>query len=145
MLQQVVMSNGLSVNFASNVKQLYISQPGHSISFLNRIWFWVLQHDQFFQCLTHLNCFSNVTQFAFEFWIACGTYNISELKWTSKNMKVRWIFHSLHSGRLFLLGIHSIQSWTATTRYGVTKKRGTKRLEDTGNLFRKNLQLKDVC
>ena len=45
----------------------------------------------------------------------------------------------------FLIGIHSMQGWTATTRHGVTRKRSTKRLERTGNLFRKNLQLKDVC
>ena len=31
------------------------------------------------------------------------------------------------------------------TRHGVTRKRNTKRLRHTGNLFRKNLQLKDVC
>ena len=28
----------------------------------------------------------------------------------------------------FLIGIHSMQSWTATTRHGVTRKRSTKRL-----------------
>ena len=37
-----------------------------------------------------------------------------------------------------------MQGGTATTRHGVTKKRSTKALEHTGNLFRKNLQLKDV-
>ena len=31
--------------------------------------------------------------------------------------------------------------WTATARHGVTRKRNTKRLKDTENLFRKNLQL----
>ena len=46
---------------------------------------------------------------------------------------------------LFLIGIHSMQGWTATTRHGVTRKRNTKRLRHKGNLFRKNLQLKDVC
>ena len=34
---------------------------------------------------------------------------------------------------------------TATTWNGVTSKRSTKRLKHTGNLFRENLQLKDVC
>ena len=34
---------------------------------------------------------------------------------------------------------------TGTMRYGVTRKRSTKRLEHTGNLFRMNLQLKGVC
>ena len=29
--------------------------------------------------------------------------------------------------------------------HGVTGKRSTKRLKQTGNLFRKNLQLKDIC
>ena len=37
-----------------------------------------------------------------------------------------------------------MQDWTATTRHGVTRKISIKRLEHTGNLFRKNLQLKDV-
>ena len=41
----------------------------------------------------------------------------------------------------FLIGIHSMQAWAATTRHGVTKKGSTKRLDHTGNLFRKNLQL----
>ena len=44
---------------------------------------------------------------------------------------------------LFLIGIHSIQGGTATTRHGVTRKEAQKRLQDTENLFRKNLQLKD--
>ena len=43
-----------------------------------------------------------------------------------------------------LIGIHSKQGWTATTRHGVTRKRNTERLRHTGNLFRKNLQLKDL-
>ena len=43
------------------------------------------------------------------------------------------------------IGIHSMQDWRATTRLGITRKRNTKRLRLTGNLFRKNLQLKDVC
>ena len=56
----------------------------------------------------------------------------------------------LHASVLFLIfrggiGIHSIQGWTATTRHGVTRKRSTKRLQHTGNLFIKNLLLKGVC
>ena len=46
---------------------------------------------------------------------------------------------------IFLIGIQSMQGWTVTTRHGVTRKRSTKRLEHTGNLFRRNLQLEDVC
>ena len=45
----------------------------------------------------------------------------------------------------FWIGINSMQDWIATTRHGVMRKRSTKRLKHTGNLFRKNLQLKDVC
>ena len=44
----------------------------------------------------------------------------------------------------FLIGIFSMQGWAATARHGVTKK-STKRCKHTGNLFRKNLQLKGVC
>ena len=47
--------------------------------------------------------------------------------------------------RLFLIEIHSMQGWTATMRHGVTRKEPQKRLQDTENLFRKNLLLKDVC
>ena len=43
----------------------------------------------------------------------------------------------------FSIGIHSMRDWTATMRHGVTRKRSTKRLQHTENLFRKNLQLKD--
>ena len=46
---------------------------------------------------------------------------------------------------LFLIGIRSMKGWTATTRHGITRKRSTKRLQDTGNLFRKNLLVKNVC
>ena len=45
---------------------------------------------------------------------------------------------------IFILGLHIMQGSTATTRDEVTKKR-TKRLKHAGNLFRKNLQLKDIC
>ena len=41
--------------------------------------------------------------------------------------------------KLFILiGIHSMQSWTAITGKGVTRKRSTKRSKCTGNLLRKN-------
>ena len=47
----------------------------------------------------------------------------------------------------FLIRINSMQSKTATMRNGVTRKEAQKkkRLQDTENLFRKNLQLKDIC
>ena len=39
-----------------------------------------------------------------------------------------------------------MQGSTATMRHGVTRKnKAQKRLQDTENLFTKNLQLKDVC
>ena len=43
----------------------------------------------------------------------------------------------------FLIGIHPMQGWT--WRHGVTRKEVEKGLQGTENLFRKNLQLKDVC
>ena len=43
-----------------------------------------------------------------------------------------------------LIGIHSMQGWTATKRHGFIKKR-LQKFQDTENLFRKNLQLKAVC
>ena len=44
-----------------------------------------------------------------------------------------------------LIGIYSMEGWTATTRHGVIRKRSTKRLKNIENLFRKNLQLIGVC
>ena len=38
-----------------------------------------------------------------------------------------------------------MQGWTATKRHGVTEKEAQKRLQGTENLFRKNLQSKDIC
>ena len=55
-----------------------------------------------------------------------------------------WLDYVLYS-LFFLIGIHPKQGWTPTTRHGVTRKKAQKRLQDTENLFRKNLQLKDVC
>ena len=46
---------------------------------------------------------------------------------------------------LFLIGIYCMQGWTAATRHEVIRKRSTKRLQDTGHLSRKNLQLKEIC
>ena len=43
---------------------------------------------------------------------------------------------------LFLIRIHSMQGWTATTRHWLTRKRSTKRLKHTGNLFRKEPTVK---
>ena len=56
-----------------------------------------------------------------------------------------WLLFRLSLFPFSLIGIHSMQGWTATMRHGVTRKRNTKRLRYTGNLFRKNLELKGVC
>ena len=45
----------------------------------------------------------------------------------------------------FLIGIYSMQSWTATTGHRVTRERTTKKLKHTVNPFRKNLQIKGLC
>ena len=44
-----------------------------------------------------------------------------------------------------LIGIHSIQDWIAIERHEVTRKRSTKGLDNTEYLFKKSLQLRDVC
>ena len=45
----------------------------------------------------------------------------------------------------FLIVIHSMHDWTATARHGVKRKRSTKWLKHTENLFRKYLQLIGAC
>ena len=40
---------------------------------------------------------------------------------------------------LFKIGIHSMQGWKITMRHWVARKRSTKRLMHTGNMFGKNL------
>ena len=69
---------------------------------------------------------------------------------TPQNDGKTWITTSVlkylyPSDYFLLIGIQSMQGWTATTRHGVTRKRNTKRLQHTRNQFRKNLQFKDVC
>ena len=72
----------------------------------------------------------------------------SEVTYTVCSYHVTYAFQSESSLSFFfffsIIGIHSIKGRTATTRHGVTRKRSTKRLKHTGNLFRKNLQLKDA-
>ena len=61
-------------------------------------------------------------------------------------LQENWSLDSLCEVSFFyLIGIHSMQGWTATARHGVEKKKSTKRLKHTGNLFRKNLYLIGVC
>ena len=47
---------------------------------------------------------------------------------------------------LVVFSLYFFFNWDSLhARHGVTTKRSTNRLEHTGNLFRKNFQLKDVC
>ena len=65
--------------------------------------------------------------------------------WMLKSSKTK-IAQGLTATNLpFLMGIHSMQGWPSTTSHGVKPKKSTKRFKHTGNLFRKNLQLKGVC
>ena len=57
----------------------------------------------------------------------------SLLVWSMKTQKII-------SASRFFFNWDSLHVWTATTRHGVTRKRNTKRLQHTGNLFRKNLK-----
>ena len=53
--------------------------------------------------------------------------------------KLQTNFSMLRWLTLFLIGIHSMQGWTATTSHGVTRKWSIKRLKHTGNLFKNNI------
>ena len=66
-------------------------------------------------------------------WVGINEQNLLAMK------HLAWIF--------VLVGIHSMQGLTATTRHGVTRTRSTKRLKHTGNLFRKkpHLLLRVCC
>ena len=62
------------------------------------------------------------------------------------NLRGKFQFNiGTNSTNTFLIAIHNMQSLTATTGHGGTRKRTTKRLKHTGNLFSKNLQLIGVC
>ena len=55
-------------------------------------------------------------------------------------------FDILHHAGFFFFNWDSLHArLKATTRPGITRKKAQKRLQETENLFRKNLQLKDVC
>ena len=64
---------------------------------------------------------------------SCNNFEISHIDDRYQNLVLSGFF-------LFLVGVYSMQAWTATTRPAVTRKRSTKRLKHTGHLFRKNLQ-----
>ena len=68
-----------------------------------------------------------------------------------KNMKEPWInifllllllARTVLSTSIFLIGIHSMQGWTTTTRHGVTRKRNSKRWRHTGNCLERTYSLK---
>ena len=48
------------------------------------------------------------------------------IHWSNKKIVLNYLL--LLNIFFFLIGIHSMQCWTATTRYGVTRKINTKRL-----------------
>ena len=70
--------------------------------------------------------------------------NLAQLK-LPQHLQAKNVYLKLYLEFFFLIGIHSMQGQTATTRHGVTRKRSTKRLKHTRNLFRKNLQIIGVC
>ena len=103
-------------------------------------WFipvYIIAFDKFFYGCTQWSLV-NVNIISFCQWKFSSVFGNRFMENIKVNMKYTRIF-------FFLIGIHSIQGWTATTTHGVTRKETQKRLQDTENLFRKNLQLKDVC
>ena len=103
--------------------------PHIIISFIRESWRLSNSH-------LELNLFNSVTK-SWRFWPACCPY--------VKNLWQRIISGFFCLFVCFFNGIHSMQVWTATRRHGVTRKRSTKRLKHTGNMFKKNLLLEGVC
>ena len=77
------------------------------------------------------------------------------LQWIQKIFSLKflntwWIHANAHghkkgtTARIFFTEIHFMQGRIAITRNGVTRKKSSKRINHTGDLFRKNLQLRDV-
>ena len=93
---------------------------------------------QFFAQAIYL--LDKTNQCSLKFWPSCLLEDISP-SFIRLNWKPRFTF----CWNFFFIGIYSIQDWKATTRHRVTRKRNTKGSRHTGNLFRKNLQSKDVC
>ena len=91
---------------------------------------------------------------------ACAKYRMKWLDLFSRFKKSSDIYKEfltkLQINWFFLIGIHSMQDWISTTRHGVTsyklqvtrhgvtRKKSTKRLKHTGNLFRRNLKFTGV-
>ena len=73
--------------------------------------------------------------------------NIFHWNETSKKNQSGWSFWQNLMQNLFFFNWDSFHARLNShyTRHGVTRKEAQKRLQDTENLFRKNLQLKDVC
>ena len=79
------------------------------------------------------------------FTINCSKNNCDIKYATLGNNELLQKVRNVDTTKLFLVGIHSMQGLTASTREGVTRKRSTKRLKHAGNLFIENLHLRDVC
>ena len=103
--------------------------------------------DAFLHCIKY----ARKMGFPWSAFFCIRTESNSALIWKNTSQKKTIFWHNLHSVNsnilnnklpepFFLIVIHSMQDWTATTRHGVTRKRSTTRLQQTGNLFRKNLQ-----
>ena len=65
-------------------------------------------------------------------------FSLYLFQWWHWEITSERLFNNISSGSstIFLknlIGIDSMQSWTATTRYGVTRKRNANRLRHTGN------------
>ena len=66
--------------------------------------------------------------------VKCDGSCLKQEKVTFTDKKVINVYSFIHSF-IHLIGIHFMQSRTASTRHGVTRKRSKKRLKDTGNMF----------
>ena len=71
--------------------------------------------------------------------------SIKTVFWRKKKSPTERGDYAFYAFFCFVTGIHSMKGLIATTRHGNTRKRSTKRLKVTRNMFRMNLNLKDVC
>ena len=71
--------------------------------------------------------------------------NEKTLLFFSFKIKMKQVFTINKPHIIKNLNINNILIILLFSTHGVRRKRSTKRLQHIGNLFRKNLQLKDVC
>ena len=82
--------------------------------------------NKFFECIGYISCY--LPELEYVQWVSNSP---PDLKFTVQNLLIAGKFNTINWGSikfktwLFLIGVHSMYSWTATTSHGVTWKRIT--------------------